>query len=141
MLDFELRFLLSSDYQNYLDIMFEFTNYRYEISFDEFQKQLDEMNNLHKIIVLIHNDKMIGVGSIFKLNKLHNNPVGQIEDVIITKEYRNKGLGRLIIKELINIGINKMGCYKIILNCLDHNVKFYEKCGFQKVGNEMKYIL
>jgi hypothetical protein len=31
-----------------------------------------------------------------------------------------------------------MKCYKIVLNCIDKNEEFYKKCGFQKVGNQMK---
>ena len=29
------------------------------------------------------------------------------------------------------------GCYKVILDCSDSNVKFYEKCGFQKKEVQM----
>ena len=28
-------------------------------------------------------------------------------------------------------------CYKVILDCEDHNQKFYEKCGFHRKGVEM----
>ena len=58
-------------------------------------------NNNFKIIVIKLYDKIIGAGTIFKINKLHNNPIGQIEDVIINSEYRNKGLGKNIIEKLI----------------------------------------
>lgn len=30
-----------------------------------------------------------------------------------------------------------VGCYKTTLVCADHNVKFYERCGFVKGQNEM----
>ena len=83
-------------------------------------------------------NKIIGAGTIFKLIKLHNNPVGQIEDVIITESYRKKKLGKLLIKELVRIAINEFKCYKVILNCLDKNIGFYLKCGFKVVGAEMR---
>ena len=137
-----IREIRNSDYKNYLDIMFEFTNYKYDISEQEFNKHIYNMNmfNLKQIMVLELDDNIIGVGTIFKLEKLHNNPIGQIEDVIITENYRGNGFGRLIIDKLIDIGLNEFKCYKIILNCLDKNVEFYRKCGFETVGNEMKYI-
>jgi len=47
--------------------------------------------------------------------------VGQIEDVIIKKEYCGLGLGKQIIKKLTKIGINKYKCYKIILSCIDRS--------------------
>lgn len=137
-----LRELIFTDYEAYLKLMFEFTNYTYRITLEQFQITLDKMthNKSNKIIVLILDGNIIGAGTIFKIEKLHNNPIGQIEDVIISEKYRGNGYGNTIIKKLVDIGLNEFGCYKIILNCLDHNTIFYEKCGFQKVGVEMKYI-
>ena len=138
-----LRELIFTDYEAYLKLMLEFTNYAYHITSEQFQLQLDKMNHnkLTKIIVLILDNKIIGAGTIFRIEKLHNNPIGQIEDVIISEKYRGKGYGNILIKKLVDIGLNEFGCYKIILNCLDHNTKFYEKCGFKKVGVEMKFIV
>lgn len=140
--NYKIRKLEKNDYKNYLGIMFEFTNYKYDITIERFNNEIDEMEKvgLKEIIILEHNHEIIGAGTIFKLTKLHNNPIGQIEDVIITEKYRKLGLGKLIINKLVDIGINNMKCYKIILNCLDNNVEFYQKCGFDNVGNEMKYI-
>ena len=128
-----LRELTFSDYEEYLKLMLEFTNYAYNITSDEFKLTLDKMNinNINKIIVLVNNNNIIGAGTIFRIEKLHNNPIGQIEDVIISEKYRNKGYGNIIIKKLVDIGLNNMKCYKIILNCLEYNIGFYEKCGFQ----------
>jgi glucosamine-phosphate N-acetyltransferase len=140
--NYKIRKLEKKDYKHYLDIMFEFTNYKYDITIETFNNEMDEMEKLglKEIIILEHMNKIIGVGTIFKLKKLHNNPIGQIEDVIITEKYRKLGLGKIIIRELVNIGLNNMKCYKIILNCLDKNVDFYKKCGFEQVGSEMKYV-
>ena len=137
---YNIRNLNKEDYESYLNIMFEFTNYKYNLSKENFDKYIDEINNHnnHKIIVIIYNKELIGAGTIFKLVKLHNNPVSQIEDVIILNKYRGKGLGKIIIQKLIDIGLNEFKCYKIILNCLNKNIDFYKKCGFEKVGVEMK---
>jgi glucosamine-phosphate N-acetyltransferase len=93
-----------------------------------------------QIFVIFTKDekKMIGAGTIFKLEKLHNNPIGQIEDVIITETYRSSGLGKLIIQKLINVGLDEFRCYKIILNCLDKNIDFYKKCNFITTGVQMR---
>lgn len=40
-----------------------------------------------------------------------------------------QGVGKAIIKKLVRIA-KKMGCYKVILDCDDKNVQFYQKCGF-----------
>lgn len=141
--NFIIRELEENDFNNgYMDLLFEFTNYKYDMNKDKFNEYLQSMKDINKILIIYDKDcnKIIGAGTIFILNKLHNNPIGQIEDVIISEKYRGLGLGKLIIEKLINIGLNKFKCYKIILNCLDKNIDFYKKIGFDIVGVEMKYI-
>lgn len=140
-----IRDIEYQDYHNgYLNLMFEFTNYEYKIDEIQFKYYLDQMkcNGLSKILVIYSNTekKIIGAGTIFKLSKLHNNPVGQIEDVIISEKYRGLGLGKLMIDKLNQIGLDEFKCYKIILDCLDKNIDFYKKCNFEIAGVEMKYI-
>jgi glucosamine-phosphate N-acetyltransferase len=62
--------------------------------------------------------------------------VAHIEDVVVDKEYRSHGLGKLLIQDGIKIA-NREKCYKIILDCEEKNVGFYEKCGFEKKGIQM----
>jgi len=137
--------ITQEDCYGYLELMYEFTNYKYNTSFDSFSNSIKTMNETgsKKIIVLFSQieNKIIGAGTIFKLEKLHNNPIGQIEDVIIKDSYRGLGLGKLIIQKLSNIGLTEFKCYKIILNCLDKNIEFYKKCNFLVAGVEMKLNL
>ena len=140
--EFIFEELIKDDY-HYLDFIFKFSNFKYETNEKEFEKYLNniEKNKLGKIILLKEKEtkKIIGAGTILILYKIHNNPIGEIHDVFIDEKYRKLGLGKKIIDYLRNIGLNNYKCYKIILNCLDYNVSFYEKCDFQKVGNEMRY--
>ena len=138
-----LREINYEDYnKGYFELMYEFTSYYINISIYEFKQYIDENYDKIRIIIIYDNEKniIIGSGSIFKLQKLHNNPISQIEDIIIKKEYQNNGLGKLLIKKLINIGINEFKCYKIILNCNDKNLEFYEKLNFKTAGIQMKYL-
>jgi glucosamine-phosphate N-acetyltransferase len=133
----EIKF---TDFTNYMNLMFEFTNYKHSITKEQFIDEINSMKYNCKIIVIEYDNNIIGAGSIFKINKLHNNPIGQIEDVIITSQYRKYGLGKLLINKLIKIGYEEFNCYKVILNCLEKNIEFYKKNGFDVVGVEMKYI-
>jgi glucosamine-phosphate N-acetyltransferase len=94
-----------------------------------------------KIVVVLSQveNKIVGAGTIFKLEKIHNNPIGQIEDVIIKESHRGIGLGKILIQKLSSIGLKDLNCYKIILNCLNKNIDFYKKCNFSIAGVEMKY--
>lgn len=38
--------------------------------------------------------------------------------------------------ELIKIA-HESGCYKVILDCSDDNVPFYQKCGLERKGAQM----
>jgi len=127
--------------KGYMDLMYEFTNYNYPITKEEFINFIDTHKN-YKIVVIYSEieKKIIGAGTIIIVHKIHNNPIGQIEDVIISEKYRKNGYGKQIIEKLINIGRNECKCYKIILNCLEKNIKFYENCGFVEVGVEMKLL-
>ena len=61
---------------------------------------------------------------------------GHIEDIAVAKSEQGKKFGIKIIHALMDIS-EKLGCYKTTLVCADHNVKFYERCGFVKGQNEM----
>jgi GNAT superfamily N-acetyltransferase len=83
------------------------------------------------IVVAIKDDVVIGTGSIIIEEKLiHNHGfVGHIEDVVVSEKYRGENVGREIIKWLVDFA-KTMDAYKVILSCAEHNVVFYEKCGF-----------
>ena len=45
-------------------------------------------------------------------------------------------LGKKLINYAVELCKNN-GCYRLILDYSNENVKFYEKCNFQHKGNEM----
>lgn len=84
--------------------------------------------------------KIMGVAALITINKIlrSGSRMGLIEDVAVDPEARGLGLGKLLIESLVELGVEK-GCYKVVLNCSDHNVPFYEKCGFYKAENQMRW--
>jgi glucosamine-phosphate N-acetyltransferase len=62
--------------------------------------------------------------------------VGHIEDIVVRKETARKGYGASVVTALLEIA-HQRGCYKVILDCADENVVFYEKCGMTQTGKEM----
>jgi GNAT superfamily N-acetyltransferase len=140
--NYTLRNIEYDDFnKGYMDLMFEFTNYQYPITKENFINFIDTQKNYRTIVIYSEKEKrIIGAGTIIIVHKIHNNPIGQIEDVIISEKYRKNGFGKQIIEKLIDIGKNECKCYKIILNCLEKNIKFYENCGFINIGVEMKLL-
>ncbi len=97
--------------------------------------------NPHQVIyVAVQDSKVIGSASILIEQKfIHDGGrVGHIEDVAVKKEFQGKGVGQKIVTELLRYA-EKHGCYKTILDCTDDLIPFYEKIGFKRHSNEMRF--
>lgn len=80
--------------------------------------------------------------------------VGHIEDVVVNSKYRKHRLGLMcannaarmlydllyesVVNALKQIALSK-GCYKVILDCSETNVGFYERCGFSRKEVQMAF--
>lgn len=97
-------------------------------------------NQVYFPIVIISkaDDQVVATGTVFMEKKFLRglSTVGHIEDIVVDKNQQGKKLGLRIIHALTGIS-EGLGAYKTILNCSDHNIPFYEKCGFSKKENEM----
>lgn len=105
-----------------------------------FRNIMDNKN--HLIYVLEKNKKIVSCATLFIEPKFIHDCgfVGHIEDVIIDKACRGQNLGKQIITFLTNKA-QELGCYKILLDCSDKNVGFYEKCDYLRKGAYMaKYL-
>jgi glucosamine-phosphate N-acetyltransferase len=63
--------------------------------------------------------------------------VGHIEDVVVDSVCRGRKFGELLISHLCSVAAAE-GCYKVILDCDEKNVGFYNKCGFTTKGVMMR---
>jgi ribosomal protein S18 acetylase RimI-like enzyme len=70
----------------------------------------------------------IGVGRVHFNSKVE----AQIRSMAVEEEWRGKGIGAMVLKELEQIAIEK-GAKKIILHARDNAVKFYECNGYKIV--------
>lgn len=111
---------------------------------DGFSKNFDNDINLNFInnqsnfgFVAINNETIIGFASIHIIEKLNRRSC-LIEDVVVDKKERGKGIGKLLIEHLINFSKSK-SCDKIILNSKESNIPFYNKLGF--VQNEIQMVI
>ena len=64
--------------------------------------------------------------------------VGHIEDVVVRKDYEGKGIGIKLVTSLLERAKEK-NCYKTILDCNDNVKQFYERIGFKRESNGMRY--
>lgn len=116
-----------------------------ELSDDTFSsvtKQWIDNKNIYKPVIIIEKDsnKVIAIGTLMvEIKLIHDGgKVGHIEDIAVNGNYQGKGLGKVLIELLKNLAVLE-GCYKVILDCDEKNVDFYNKCGFKRCGVEMDY--
>jgi glucosamine-phosphate N-acetyltransferase len=91
-------------------------------------------------LVALSEDEVVGFAVLLVEGKVRGGKMGHIEDVVSHPNFRGLGVGRFLISELTDIA-SKMGCYKVALHCQEHNVGFYEKCGFNSNGSSMQKFL
>jgi glucosamine-phosphate N-acetyltransferase len=56
--------------------------------------------------------------------------VGHIEDVAVRPGYQGMSIGSRLIKHVTEYAKNKMGCIKIVLDCAEQTMTFYQKLGY-----------
>ena len=140
MTDFEITKLennnLQKDYPQIVSLLEQLYPKNEPLDFSEFQKVVE--NPVNNIFVAKINDKIIGIGTIVCYNKL-GGKVCVIEDVVVSENYRKKGIGR----ELVNFLLKKAKDYGA--NFVDVNTRrsdakdFYAKLGFKEKGIERAF--
>lgn len=89
--------------------------------------------------VALSDARVIGTASLFLEPKfIHNGGiVGHIEDVAVHADEQRRGVGAALVRHLIEV-CRAEGCYKVILDCSDDVIGFYEKLGFRKWETAMR---
>lgn len=95
--------------------------------------------NVHSLVAVL-DAQIVGYGFIAIVTKIRGGKMGYIEDIVSHSLFRKKGIGRAIVDALSNVAkVN--GCYKVALQCKEHNVKFYEKCDYEVSGLAMRMLV
>ena len=115
-----------------------------KILIDSFSKNYDKKINESIFssdevdgIVALEKGNVLGYASIHYIKKITRKS-GIIEDVVVKENQRGKGIGKLLVNNLIEKA-KKNNCDKIVLSSSEKNLKFYQKLGFQK--NEFEMIM
>ena len=143
---FEIRPLQKSDFnKNYLFLLQQLTTIDpNKITSNDFNTFIDNLHNNHLIYVIEHSELNIIIGTLTILfeNKLIHNLgiVCHIEDLVIDTNFRGLKLSKLLLDYAKQIALQR-GCYKIILNCANHNIPVYTSSGFKPNGNQMSMYL
>jgi len=128
-------------YKNYIYLLQHLTIVNpEEITVTQFNTFIENLCDNHSIYVLEDIDNHVIIGTITLLIEakiIHNmGKVAHIEDVVVDPNYRGTNLGKKLVKNVTDIA-REANCYKIILDCGEHNEEFYKKCEFQRKGLQM----
>jgi glucosamine-phosphate N-acetyltransferase len=101
-------------------------------------------NPLHKIFVAVDKltSEVIGSTTLLIEQKfIHSGgKAGHIEDVVTRKGFEGFGIGSALISHALRFA-ETAGCYKVVLDCSDTNIRFYQKAGFKVHETSMRYDL
>jgi glucosamine-phosphate N-acetyltransferase len=92
--------------------------------------------------VAVADEQVIGTTSLLVEQKFihHGGKVGHIEDVAVHRDFQGRGVARELLEYAV-AQARRLGCYKVILNCRDELLPFYERFGFRRHDNGMRLDL
>lgn len=132
-----VRQLTSSDYTAYLRLINNFRETQFtEIDFIE--RLLDLGRHGIEIYVIEEEGSLVATATLIVEPKFIFNmcTYAHIEDVCVAASRRREGLGKKIMKAIIDI-CKERKYHKISLCCADDNIEFYKASGLEKRGNQM----
>ncbi|WRT68976.1 uncharacterized protein IL334_005958 [Kwoniella shivajii] len=96
------------------------------------------------VLVMVNKDtdELVASGTLMVERKHINNggASGHLEDIVVSNTMQGKGLGQILVTGLRDMAV-ALGCYKVILDCKEIKIPFYEKCGFHKRSAGMAYYV
>ena len=143
MMNIIVRKLSKTDLNNrFLEVFDSERHANFDLAHEIFEKISSSPN--HIIFIAIVNDEIVGSVTLLIEPKFIRNGgiVGHIEDVEVKKEYYKKGIGKYLMKNVLEYA-DKIGCYKTILDCSNEVMPFYKSIGFSHQdylgSNVMRY--
>lgn len=94
-----------------------------------------DTDSMNSVRLLYLNNELVATGKLLIEQKLYQ-PVGHIEDVVVSGKYRNRGIGKYLVEQLDKLAKNA-GCYKTVLVCKPELRDFYANSGFTYGGISM----
>ena len=102
----------------------------------------DRLKSRIRTYVAVIDDQVAGTASIFIEPKFINSGgvVGHIEDVAVNPRFQKHGVGRALVQHLLEV-CREFHCYKVILDCAEGVIPFYERLGFHRWERAMRIDL
>jgi glucosamine-phosphate N-acetyltransferase len=110
-----------------------------DIEYEDIWALFDSQPNVFGVVALDEH-VVVGYGAVVIETKIRGGKVGHIEDIVTHKDFRKHGIGNAVLQKLFEIASLEY-CYKLTLQCKDHNVRFYEKNNYCVSGQALQQFL
>jgi glucosamine-phosphate N-acetyltransferase len=109
-----------------------------EVSKDVF-REIKKSNNIKIFVAFIDHELVGTITTIIEQKFIHKGGrVCHIEDLATQKGYENLGIGSILVEKAIKFATEEH-CYKVILDCSQHNLTYYKKFGFYEHEIGMRF--
>lgn len=140
-----IREITEEDYKDIKTLLKQLSSYPIEVDSTILISDIKRINKLEhmKVIGFEADKKIVGMCTIGRVEGISKNgrPFSVIENVVVEKSVRSKGIGKKLIQYAIQIA-ESWNSYKVILETgskLEWKLNFYEKCGFES-GSKTAFI-
>lgn len=104
---------------------------------NEYERMLDDMiKQAYRMVGIFDGDRCIGVSGFWICTKLYSDKYLEPDNVVIDKDYRSKGVGKLLL-DWLTAEAKRHNCKTMMLDAYLENLaghKFYQREGFTPRG-------
>ena len=137
-----IRELSLGDYEEYIKLINQLRPIGCVISKEKYIDIFNIIFKNNKVFVAIIDNTIVGaITLIIEQKFIHNCSIyTRIEDVIVDNNYRNKNIGKELVKYAIDYS-KYLSAFKITLTCKKYLQTFYEKNNFEEYDIHMSQLL
>ena len=119
--------------RDFIDVIENTENINIDNALSDCHQMIDDPNS-HILLARLENVVVGFIRLTTRMTILHNTPSGLIDELVVAKDHRGRGIGKLLIEAATN-KCRDLGCSEVEVSTEMTNKKaraFYKSCGFEE---------